>query len=346
MAVDVLSYNALNCRTQALSDTMLLAKRTCFFNNPDNTSLWTNDILPMCITSGTVLNVCDTSGLYRCGVCCLWTVPAGVTRAQFQLWGAGGGSGSGQCCTSGFPGQTGAYAIVTIPVTAGWTYTLCSGCAACCYAISTSPVDGCASFVVGCGLNNFCAEGGRGSHCAIPCLYGVSRTQLQNMGTYASIPTSYVYNTCNGMNYCGTGGYFCSQGSGITVCIPSLRSDRTFYGNTSTSGVNVCGIPSMITSGFYRDNNFYGYNIVPPVPTPCCATTHVTDSCYISSNWCCFVTASGTSCGGHCCSTIQATYTKYFLWPGQGGVGTSTFSGVTDRCGDAGRMGMVKVTYC
>lgn len=37
--------------------------------------------------------VCDVSAQFNCGATCSWTVPAGVTRARFQLWGAGGGSG-------------------------------------------------------------------------------------------------------------------------------------------------------------------------------------------------------------------------------------------------------------
>ena len=94
MAVDILSYNAINCRVQSLSDAVTLDKQKKLFYTPADVTLWSNELLPMCITSGgTVLNVCDTSGYYRCGVCCLWTVPAGVTRAQFQLWGAGAGSG-------------------------------------------------------------------------------------------------------------------------------------------------------------------------------------------------------------------------------------------------------------
>lgn len=338
MAVDVLSYNALNCRTQTLSDTITGAKRSCLFYNPGNTDLW-NDMLPMCITSGTVVNVCDTSGYYRCGACCLWTVPAGATRAQFQLWGAGGGSGGGACCGGSLPGSTGAYAIVTIPVTAGWTYTLCAGCAYCCFTNwSATPADGCASFVIGCGLSNFCAEGGRGNMCSIPCLFGTSKYGLTNMSSGTGLSQANMLGMC----FCT--GSFCATGTSCPLSMPTLVSDRTFYGNTSTTGVNVCGLPSMITGPFNLDNNLYGYNIIPPVPTPCCATAHVTDCCYSLGGWCCQSFSSG-SCGGYCCNTVQASYTKYFTWPGQGGVPTHVMGG-NCYCGDSGRMGMVKVTYC
>lgn len=344
MAIDILSYNAINCRTQqnaAIINNLNVSKS---FYNPADVTLW-NDVLPMCITSGgTVLNVCDPNGTYRCGVCCLWTVPSGVTRAQFQLWGAGAGSGAGQCCGGSLPGATGAYAIVTIPVTAGCQYTICSGCAYCCFAAYTGiPADGCASFVTGYGLTNFCAEGGRATLCSIPCLYGTSKYQLTNMSNMSN-PVQSFTGCMACMCFCCFGGSFCT-GSSVPISLPVLKSDRTFYGNTSTAGVNVCGLSSVITSGVYFDSNLYGYHLIPPVPTPCCATSHVPDTTFCGSCWHCQTFTSGT-CGGACCSTIQATYTKYFTWPGQGGVGQHIMGGQTTWCGDAGRMGMVKVTYC
>ena len=78
------------------------------------------------------VKVCDASGYYRCGASCTWTVPAGVTCAQFQLWGPGGGSMAPCCCGLQPFGSTGAYATAIMPVTAGNVYTLCAGCAQCC----------------------------------------------------------------------------------------------------------------------------------------------------------------------------------------------------------------------
>ena len=345
MAVDVLAYNALNCRTQTVADTVNINRRTCLYYSPDNTNLWTNDVLPMCITSGTVLNVCDSSGYYRCGVCCLWTVPAGVTRAQFQLWGAGAGTGAAACCGGSLVGSTGAYAIVTIPVVAGCQYTICSGCAACCFAaMGACAADGCASFVTGYGLTNLCAEGGRAGLCAIPCNYGISRCQLMSMSS-PLYPTQYAQTfQPQGFCFCNSGSNFCAAGTSCPLTLPLLVSDRSFFGNTSTAGVNVCGLPSMLTGRVCYDGNMYGYNIIPPVPTPCCATAHVTDCCYSLGGQCCQAFTSGT-CGGYCCNTIQTSYTKYFTWPGQGGVPVHVMGG-SCLCGDSGRMGMVKVTYC
>ena len=33
------------------------------------------------------------------GCCCLWTVPAGINRVTFELWGSGG-NGNGECSCS------------------------------------------------------------------------------------------------------------------------------------------------------------------------------------------------------------------------------------------------------
>ncbi len=78
--------------------------------------------------------VCDTSGYYRCGSSCTWTVPGGTTCVRFQIWGSGGGTSESRCCMHTMPGDTGAYASVIMPVTSGSSYTMCGGCAYCCYA--------------------------------------------------------------------------------------------------------------------------------------------------------------------------------------------------------------------
>ena len=110
-------------------------------------------------TSG--FKVCETSNYKRCNASCTWTVPAGTTCARFQVWGAGGGSGTSCCCGGSPNGGSGAYASIIMPVTAGQAYTLCAGCAYCCYTErSQMTADGCPSYVTGQGLTNFCADGG------------------------------------------------------------------------------------------------------------------------------------------------------------------------------------------
>lgn len=62
------------------------------------------------------------------GSCCLWTIPANISWAKFEVWG-GGGRGPGGCCCQ-WPvqsGGAGAYARKTIQVRAGDTYRICAG---------------------------------------------------------------------------------------------------------------------------------------------------------------------------------------------------------------------------
>ena len=78
-----------------------------------------------------------TTGHQNGGCCCLWTVPAGVTRATFELWGAGGDGSGGFCCESTALGAVGgSYSIKTVDTVAGCQYRICaagSGCCTYCY---------------------------------------------------------------------------------------------------------------------------------------------------------------------------------------------------------------------
>jgi len=99
------------------------------------------------------------------GCCCLWTVPSGVRRVTFELWGAGG-NGNGACsngrCQHYAGAQGGYYNSKTISVTPGWTYTVCAGGVFPCCQFDCVGCTGCASFITGCNLSNFCAAGGVG----------------------------------------------------------------------------------------------------------------------------------------------------------------------------------------
>lgn len=98
------------------------------------------------------------------GRCCLWTVPAGVTWIEFQIWGGGGGGSGSCCCMQGRPGGNGSYAVRTVNATPGGVltgcqYTICAGGT----TGATPSQPGCGgytTFVQGFGLSNFCARGG------------------------------------------------------------------------------------------------------------------------------------------------------------------------------------------
>jgi len=99
------------------------------------------------------------------GCCCAWVVPTGVRRATIELWGAGGTGGGGCTCNRCYAhrgAQGGFYNTKTIDVTAGDTYTVCAGGVYPCLTRECCGCNGCASFVNGTNLSNFCAPGGHG----------------------------------------------------------------------------------------------------------------------------------------------------------------------------------------
>jgi hypothetical protein len=97
------------------------------------------------------------------GRCCLFTVPARVTRLYFEAWGAGGsGHGACQCdrCHHYKGAGGGYYAARSIATTPGCQYTVCAaGNGNCCRFECTGCI-GCTSYVTGFNLSNFCAIGG------------------------------------------------------------------------------------------------------------------------------------------------------------------------------------------
>ena len=279
-------------------------------------------------TSG--FKVCDTSGYYRCGSSCTWTVPGGTTCVRFQIWGSGGGTSESRCCMHTMPGDTGAYASVIMPVTSGNSYTLCGGCAYCCYAGGDgyNQQRGYPSYVQGPGLTNFCAEGGWSG-----CMYKqiCDRNDL------------YFPVKCNSCCCMWINGCLCR--SGATICsgdfetpgfgypdgyysgvMPWLSCTVQAYG--SATGGEVWTIRGQ-SSHVHVDENYpmrmwaatvYGY------PDKCCGR----GGCWVCNN-----------CGGHCQS---AWTTGARSIPGVGGWGTSSCGG-NCTCGDSGRMGMVCVSY-
>ena len=99
--------------------------------------------------------------------------PPGTTNITFEIWGGGGSGAKACCCQQGNPGGAGAYAIKTLcacynhvtglPFEGG---TFGGMCWELYVATSTDDSDncmgrvGCKSYVTGCGLSNFCADGG------------------------------------------------------------------------------------------------------------------------------------------------------------------------------------------
>ena len=273
------------------------------------------------------IKVCDTSQYHRCGCCCQWTVPGGITCARFQIWGAGGGSGTSCCCGGAPNGGSGAYASVIMPVTSGEQYTLCAGCAYCCYTTrSQMTVSGNPSYVQGPGLTNFCAEGGESSlfcESKVRCLAGPNeQSACKYMGSCI----------------CNSGTDYCSENTQTPgVGYPEGRREANYqstanckkhYGTVS-AGSTIYGLPGQWSYFAYdfgadqachRHPGMYGF--------PDCSCCH---ACMSNEN-------------GGCC--WQACYCQAMCCiPGAGAWGYSTCGGDTNGCADIGRTGMVCVSY-
>lgn len=268
--------------------------------------------------------VCDTSGNYRCGANCSWTVPAGATQAMFQAWGAGAYTATGCCCGGTQYGGSGAYVVAVATVTPGDSFILCAGCSSCCYpSRGASTASMCGSYVCGPGIT-LCAAGACSGVLAQMCMiHGGNCCRFQARG-----------NTNAGSCICNSGADYCFDNSCATCGVVEYIADsRRSYTATLTVDGCACGIPSLFPITCY-DTNHYGYKIRQAVPA--IDHTAAANTCQ-----CCSTFTSGTCCGGCVCSAANG-YTQVY---GAGGTYTHVMGGGNSNCGDAGRGGLVRVTW-
>lgn len=317
------NLNALSNRvTTALAGVPANAISGPSYNNitvPHATGMMQNPIAT--ITVGDSTTYC--TGL--AGACCLWTVPAGVTQAQFQIWGAGGnGTGccSGSCCQFGPMGSNGEYTYLWTTVQPGQTYTLCAGGAnptGGCY--NYCMCNGCNSFV--CGSNSTCilSCGGEAGYCIHSC--GYSQTLF---------PQTFP------QGWWQTGGDTSMQ-CYVSLCYnqwaqPSQRYDGTIVGGwTTTNKVKAAAkTGSWIGSVHKCDQTEYGNICMKsgPVVMPDHTITNAT------TNWCGY----RIGCGWDGCSAWN--------FPGVGGPGANFMCNYSSAYGPGGRgrSGLVIVKYC
>ena len=310
----------------------------CYACIPDmnGCSGWTTQCIFWFCTSGSP-GQCSCNGV----MCCQWTAPANTNCVQFTIYGAGGGSWGSNCCGGSFYGGTGASAQVTVPTCSGWTYTLCAGCAQCCFLSDTASIGtyfglspGQRTCVCGCCLQML-AVGGKSN----------SNSMHWDLGfTFGSRGPDFCYgnNRCAGTGVCWcNAGYYCMTGCATCGWIPHSRTKGVnaqiqYVHPTATTpnhspkmgqseGVTVPGH----WNSYCWDTNFYGKKCAPRLP-------HWYGSCSHTE----FEFTSGNCCGGNCCGN----QTGYLTWPGMGGMAVQVKSG-TCRCGDSGRGGAVRVVY-
>lgn len=323
---DILMHNAISKGTRDMR-VELLGEPTellPILNNPLCYTFW-SVLLPKIPTPVGQICVYDAGTYFRDGGTCTWTVPAGITKARFELWGAGAGSQAGLCCGFSPTGNSGAYASVCMTVTPGQAYVLCAGAAHLTqsYCNASCDISGCPSFVTGAGLTNFCAMGGCANLLYTMCQLGntcaVSNSKWagQGYGGYQS-----------GIGICGLGLASTCMGS---VPTGPLRRDflaaASFFGTATNA--TVYGLKSQ-NAAMMINASSYGNICTYSLPLPNGTMSAIACDCFTS-----------TCCAGR---GVQAC-SGFALIPGHGGWFNSAMGGCTTVYGDWGRTGMVKVSW-
>lgn len=198
-----------------------------------------NEVATICVGTN------DTIWSTETGTSCTWTVPAGASVAQFQLWGAGGNGTScdgGGCCSFTSSGGNGEYTYVIMSVTPGDVYCMCAGGGIAttkhnCY--STCACSGCNSFI--CGSNNTCIVSCGGTRGYTVFCDGCTYPDV--MHPYASkqagVQMQTNYDQCSGIHF-GNPGY--RYAGSCTGCI---NTDNTLFAQNKipsvTWGTKACG---------------------------------------------------------------------------------------------------------
>ena len=271
------------------------------------------------------------------GATCSWTVPAGATRAKFQVWGAGNGTNPGCCCGGSSFGESGGYSEMVIDVNAGDTYTVCAGCSCARFCCSgTEPGYGCMSGVTGPGI---CCLKADGAYCAQNGCNDMNNARQCTGAGGNCRRWQNIYCTDSGPCWCSNGEY-CGDNScatcGVVPVYPSCCTgtmyctcacgDRTPIHTSSRGHFGIQG-------GGCNDTNIYGYHIRPPIID---ADTGLEFSC--ATGCYCQTWTSGGCCGG----CLGHGWTSH---PGMGGAGVHVMGGSNQHKGDMGRAGMVQISW-
>lgn len=296
-----------------------------------------------------VLCVYET-GSFTGNACCLWTVPAGVTKARFEIWGPGSSGGSGGNCCGFTPwGTSGSFLAFTLNVTAGCQYTLCaanSNCSLCMYCCGCNAYQQagcysscCCSYVLGYGIDTAAAPGGRWD------LVESMRARFCSCGINCASPDKWGAPgfTANGLCICWNS-TLCQQ-SNSTCRTVRPQADWTVRPCAAFTNCNVItlSIPTIHQGAFISTDHYGSASLLPTYPkcgwrasescTNVLPSGSITEDSYQSAT----CGACDRSLLSHCCC---------FNNPGIGGTWATTAGGCTNKYGDRGRAGMVKVIYC
>ena len=177
-----------------------------------------------------------------------WTVPAGVTCATFELWGAGGGGGAKCCCDcyhAGGGGGAGNYTSMTMPVTPGALFCMCIGAGGMYTESSNGPY-------------HLCCQGGTGQPTYITGT-GTNITTLCAGGGSAGNNMCYSYCICDGSySGCHTIWGSCSVANTATDATVNCIQAGNSGWNVSNGGKRMGGG----TVGYWTDSTGNQYKSV------------------------------------------------------------------------------------
>lgn len=181
------------------------------------------------------------------GACCLWTVPANVTKAVFEIWSGGGSGAGGCCCMQGGGAGSGGYAIKHCTVTAGQQIQICAAGSGCCGDYYTS-ISGCPSWVCATTGTTWltCVPGGVTNARCVTCFYG-----------------SNCYTCCASCYCCGgiaTNATFFAPGTSSTGHGSQYCYDQ--YHQYASNGYGVPG-PRIGPNGCCAEGGSCGFGLFP-----------------------------------------------------------------------------------
>lgn len=265
---------------------------------------------------------------FRCGNDCSFTVPAGVSKVQFDAWGPGAPSWGAQCCGGSPWGGSGSFMSTTLDVTPGDIYCLKAGCAICCSIQQPSSGIGnqmafewgTPTCICGPGFCNIRVEGGNPNAVASLWLRNFGGAGFNVQGCYGNIGGGSGQCWCNA-------GYHCFDNSCATCGVMAGTKNLSEVHGCVNKGF-MYKVPGLF-GPYCLDTNNYGYYQAPPIPRFAC-----------HSQWCFNFTSN--ACGG--CNCYGPTGSPIVKAPGQGGFPTHVMSGCC-ICGTRGNMGAVRVAY-
>jgi len=257
-----------------------------------------------------------------------WCVPSCcVCKVQFEIWGGGGGGGGSCCCMSGVNGYSGQYNKYTVCADQQGVnqldqccYVLCAGTITCRHP-GNGGFDGCKSYVVGPGLDNFCACGGCHGY---SCCFG---------GGSSRWGCRFRMNWQTGQPHCrwqcdkSAGQYSESRTNRDAAC----EFGREYWGNVGSYNQmdcqecgNWCMMKHSSPTSPYLDGKFGTFNHQRHHSMATCGRTE--------TNW---LAGNNGGLSSDCFRNGP---------PGHGGFSSDTFGGGC-CCSSEGAAGLVKVTW-